>query len=74
MTSMMLAVGLNNGEITKSEPMGVTWSRHQIWYERVRQSVANEVRIGHGCHSRRQIACRWASPLQSVSTVELKKA
>ena len=62
MISMALAVGLDIGEITKKESMGVIRSRHQVWYERVRKLAANEVYMGHGHHSHRQIAFRWASP------------
>ena len=62
MIPMALAVGLDIGEVTKKESMGIILSRHQVWYERVRKLAANEVYIGHGHHSHRQRAFKWASP------------
>ena len=50
MIPMALAVGLDIGEITKEESMGVIPSRQQIWSERDRQLAADEVYIGHGHH------------------------
>ncbi len=62
MTPMALAVGLDIGGITKEESHGIIPSRHRIKSEKDQQLAANEVYIGHGHHSHRQKASKWASP------------
>jgi len=62
MIPMALAVGLDIGEITKEESRGVIPSRHQISSKLGQTLKADEVYIGHGHHSHRQKASKWASP------------
>ena len=62
MIPMALAVGLDIGEITKEESRGVIPSRHQISSKLGQTLAADEVYIGHGHHSHRQKASKWASP------------
>ena len=62
MIPMALAVGLDIGEITKEESRGVIPSRHQIIGKLGQTLAADEVYIGHGHHSHRQTASKWASP------------
>ena len=62
MIPMALAVGLDIGKITKQESRGVIPSRHQISSKRGQTLAADEVYIGHGHHSHRQKASKWASP------------
>ena len=62
MIPMALAVGLDIGEITKEESRGVIPSRHQINGKLGQTLKADEVYIGHGHHSHRQKASKWASP------------
>ena len=62
MIPMALAVGLDIGEITKEESRGIIPSRHQISSEGGQTLAADEVYIGHGHHSHRQKASKWASP------------
>ena len=62
MIPMALAVGLDIGAITKEESLGIIPSRHRIWSRKGQQLAADEVYIGHGHHSHRQKASKWASP------------
>ena len=50
MIPMALAVGLDIGEITKEESLGVIPSRHRIRSGRDQELGADEVYIGHGHH------------------------
>ena len=62
MIPMALAVGLNIGEFMKEESRGIIPSRHRIRCGKEQKLAANEVYIGHGHHSHRQRASKWASP------------
>ncbi len=62
MIPMALAVGLDISKITREESRGVIPSRHQIRRGKNQTLAANEVYIGHGHHSHRQKASKWASP------------
>jgi len=62
MIPMALAVGLDISRITKEESHGVIPSRHQIRRELKQTLAVDEVDIGHGHHSHRQKASKWASP------------
>jgi len=62
MIPMALAVGLDIGEITKEESRGVLPSRCVMSSKREQTLAANEVYIGHGHHTHRQRASKWASP------------
>jgi hypothetical protein len=62
MIPMALAVGLDISEITKEESRGVIPSRRQISSKLGQTLRADEVYIGHGHHSHRQQASKWASP------------
>ena len=71
---MALAVGLDIGRITHEDSFGIIPSRHLTKasgsqkqrgsgsYQETRKLEANEVYIGHGHHSHRQKASKWASP------------
>ena len=63
MIPMALAVGLDIGEITKDDSHVFIPSRHQIRIGKDQKLAANEVYIGHGHHSHRQKASKWASPV-----------
>ena len=62
MIPMALAVGLDIGEITREDSRGVIPSRRRIRYGKEQMLAADEVYIGHGHHSHRQKASKWASP------------
>jgi len=56
------AVGLDIGEITREESRGAIPSRRRMSTERGQTLAADEVYVGHGHHSHRHGASRWASP------------
>ena len=62
MIPMALAIGLDIGKITKKDSEGIIPSRHQIQSGKGQTLAANEVYVGHGHHSHRQKASKWASP------------
>jgi hypothetical protein len=62
MIPMALAVGLDISEITREEARDIIPTRHRIRYGREQSLASNEVYIGHGHHSHRQMASKWASP------------
>ena len=62
MIPMALAVGLDISGITKEESRRIIPRRHRISYGKGHVLAADEVYIGHGHHSHRQKASKWASP------------
>ena len=63
MIPMALAVGLDISKITKNESHGVIPSRHRIGSGLNQKLSGDEVYIGHGHHSHRRMASKWASPV-----------
>ena len=61
MIPMAIAVGLDVGKVTRGRSEGIVPSRHRMASGTKQELAVDEVYIGHGHHSHRQRASKWAS-------------